>query len=361
MIKKNFHSIAVFYLQIIFTWSVAWLFFFFVRQFGVDDFPYIEFVFEPNRLVHLCIHLGLGIVTGILYASFELLLENSNLQKKPYGFLILFKGAMYVLMTYILLVLTVMAYHVLLYDGIIWPAVLEWCTSATFIAGLLHFLIVSTLITIFRQLNYKCGPGILWNMLIGKYHYPREEERIFMFLDLKSSTTIAENLGHIRFSQFIQDCFYDLTDTVLKHGVDIYQYVGDEVILCWNVDKGIKDSHCLAFYFDYMQKLNSRKKYYEKEYGVQPFFKAGIHLGKVTVAEVGVIKKEIAYLGDVLNTAARIQGRCNELNQKLLISQALKNEIIFNGQFTATELGVETLRGKLNEVTIFGIEQTGKT
>jgi adenylate cyclase len=40
-----------------------------------------------------------------------------------------------------------------------------------------------------------------------------------------------------------------------------------------------------------------------------------------------VIKKEIAYHSDVLNTAARIQGQCNPMGKTLLISERLKDSI----------------------------------
>ena len=34
-------------------------------------------------------------------------------------------------------------------------------------------------------------------MLVGKYHQPRVEDRIFLFIDLKDATECAEQLGHI--------------------------------------------------------------------------------------------------------------------------------------------------------------------
>ncbi|MHA1992727.1 MAG: hypothetical protein ACW98A_17360 [Candidatus Hodarchaeales archaeon] len=64
------------------------------------------------------------------------------------------------------------------------------------------------------------------NFILGKYHHPKEEKRTFMFMDLKSSTTYAEKLGHIEYNKLIQDCFFDLTDVVAENNANIYQYVG---------------------------------------------------------------------------------------------------------------------------------------
>jgi adenylate cyclase len=206
------------------------------------------------------------------------------------------------------------------------------------------------------QVNDKFGQGVLINFILGKYHRPKEDERIFMFMDLKSSTTYAERLGHIQYSELIQDCFFDLTDVITKYGAKVYQYVGDEVVLSWDVREGIMNSHCIKTYFAYSSWLQSKKEYYMATYGIVPEFKAGLHLGKVTVAEVGEIKKELAFHGDVLNTTARIEGKCNEFNQQLLISEPLKSKLEQQHQFTFSDIGSVTLKGKAEQVNLYGVK-----
>ncbi len=76
--------------------------------------------------------------------------------------------------------------------------------------------------------------------------------------------------------------------------------------------------------------------------------------GVVTVTEVGKYKKEIACHGNTINTAARIQGKCNEFNQELLISEYLKKKL----ESTTIEcklLGNIPLKGKEKEVEIFSV------
>jgi adenylate cyclase len=73
----------------------------------------------------------------------------------------------------------------------------------------------------------KFGQGVLMNYILGRNHRPKEEERIFMFMDLRSSTTLAEQLGHTEYSSLIQDCFFDLNDVAIKNEASIYQYLGD--------------------------------------------------------------------------------------------------------------------------------------
>ena len=113
------------------------------------------------------------------------------------------------------------------------------------------------------HINEKFGQGVLLNFLLGKYHRPKEDNRIFMFMDLKSSTTIAEKLGHIKYSQLIQDCYFDLTDIVINHQAKIYQYVGDEVVLSWDIDSGIIDQNCIKTFFDYDNLLKNKSNYFK--------------------------------------------------------------------------------------------------
>ena len=222
-------------------------------------------------------------------------------------------------------------------------------------SGAIYFYIWITdfVLTVLRQVNLMLGEGNLNKLIRGKFYTPSEEERIFMFLDLQASTTLAERLGHIKYSTLIQDCFNDLA-IVLENEAEIYQYVGDEAVLTWPLEKGLKNQNCLEAYFNFAEFLKKRSDYYQEKYDCEPFFKAGLHSGLVTVTEVGKYKKEIAYHGDTINTAARIQGQCNSLKASLLISETLKNQLVLDG-YSYSKKGAVPLKGKQTEITIYSI------
>ena len=77
-------------------------------------------------------------------------------------------------------------------------------------------------------------------------------------------------------------------------------------------------------------------------------------------AEVGVVKREIAYHSDVLNTAARIQGQCNEKNAWLLASEEVVKRLEPNHGFQIVEKGEVLLRGKGEQVRIFEVLEKPK-
>ena len=205
------------------------------------------------------------------------------------------------------------------------------------------------------EVDKKLGPGNLWKMMTGKFYKPREENRIFMFVDLKGSTTIAEKIGHKKYSLLLQECFRDFS-VVARYNAKVYQYVGDEVVISWRAENKNYIQFLHAF-FAFKNVLQKRKEYYKKTYGLMPIFKAGANSGPVIVTEVGEIKREITYHGDTLNTAARIQGKCNEFCSNMLISESLYNIVKSNAHYTFEDVGCIELKGKEEEVKLFKVTE----
>ena len=209
----------------------------------------------------------------------------------------------------------------------------------------------------YSEISDNIGQYVLLNFFTGKYHHPVEEERIFMFLDMKSSTNIAEKLGHIKYYEFLKEYYSDLSDAIVAHAGQIYQYVGDEVVVTWKIKSDKNNINCIDCFFSMKQLLIEKQDKYLKKYGVAPTFKAGIHLGKVTTGEIGKIKKDFMFTGDVLNTTARIQELCNKYEVKLLVSKKIVDLLSFNMDYKTIELGKTTLRGKDEKITLFSIEE----
>jgi adenylate cyclase len=211
--------------------------------------------------------------------------------------------------------------------------------------------------TFILRVSEKYGPGVLMDIIAGKYHKPVDEERIFMFLDIKSSTSLAEKLGHNNYFKLLSDFFADLTDPIIYNKGDIYQYVGDEVVISWKVSHGIKNNNCLKCFFEAKKEFKKQAPKYIRKYDVVPEFKAGIHIGMATVGEIGVLKKEIAFSGDVLNTTSRIQNECNKYQTDLLVSEDLLNKLEIDTTFVAHKIGDIELRGKRTKTILYSIQE----
>lgn len=225
---------------------------------------------------------------------------------------------------------------------------------------LLSFLgsaIAGSYIALIVLFNRMAGQQVLQRYFSGKYHIPKEEERIFMFIDLKGSTTIAEQIGHKKFFTLINDILYDISDAIIESDGEIYKYVGDEIIISWSLKKGLKNNNCINLYFEIEHQIEANRSNYLSNYGLVPHFKAGVHVGKVVVGELGDFKSEIAYMGDAVNTTARIQSECNAHSAKLLISKELLNLLYSQRSFQFEELDKLRLKGKLTDTVLVKVTQ----
>jgi adenylate cyclase len=158
-----------------------------------------------------------------------------------------------------------------------------------------------------------------------------------------------------KFFGLMKEIYNDITEPILNSQGEIYQYVGDEVVVTWLVEKGLEDNNCLQCFFRIEEALEERREHYNIEYDLLPSFKAGLHIGEATVGEIGVIKKDIVYSGDVLNTTSRIQGECNN-NVNILLSSDLLERMQLNGEYQQTALGEILLKGKKEKVALYTIK-----
>ncbi|MEZ5082229.1 MAG: adenylate/guanylate cyclase domain-containing protein [Bacteroidales bacterium] len=218
--------------------------------------------------------------------------------------------------------------------------------SNEFLVGIGFGLVMSLVFNFFYILNTLIGRHILAKFFIGMYRHPREVERIFMFLDLKSSTSIAEKIGHLKFLSLVNDFFYDIAEPVRLTKGEIYKYVGDEAIISWKMKDGISEANCVRCFLMIIEIIQKKSTYYNEKYGIVPTFKAGLHGGLSVTGELGYTKREIAFMGDVLNTTARIEEACKTFDKQLLISDDLVKKLTVYENIKYREVGNVKLRGK---------------
>lgn len=297
-----------------------------------------------------------GMVYGVTLGLTTYYLDKKFFRSPALGRVIVLKAV--ISLTALILILVVMRY--VFFDFLIAPTLRITMSDQSweylFYLLLIYYSFMTLLISFINQVNKKYGPGVLVPLLLGRYRNPKEEERIFMFMDLKSSTTTAEKLGHLEYSSLIRDCFMDINQVLLPFRAQVYQYVGDEIVVTWMEDEGLKNNFCVNFYFACRMQFRERAEYYRTNYGLLPDFKAGAHSGKVTAVEIGEVKRDIAYHGDTLNTASRIQGVCNEYNKGFLVSEYLFRKLGENLNIKSEWLGTTLLKGKAEKVGLVSIE-----
>lgn len=190
------------------------------------------------------------------------------------------------------------------------------------------------------------GFRTLWNLLTGRYVQPRIEQRVFLLVDIKDSTGLAERLGPVRFHALLNEFFSDVADAALETEGEIHKYVGDEAILIWPDDDAQADGEYLACPFLVQDMIAAKTERYRSRFGVVPEFRASLHRGQIVAGEIGDVRREIAYIGDTLNVAARLLDAAKQLGRDVLVSQDLLDRTALPKGLRTEALPTLTVRGR---------------
>ena len=295
---------------------------------------------------------------GLFQGVFEFYVLRNLFSRRKLWIKIIFKTFIYVLII-VLFILVLNSFYnssileVPVTNSRILKSNIAFIESFSFLSVIVFVTSVVLLCLLFSEIIDFVGQNVLTSFFAGRYHSSRTEERIFMFLDMKSSTSIAERLGHVQFYRILNRYYADMTRSIQDSSGEIYQYAGDSIILSWRISDSAANARCLEMFFSFKETLLRNRDNYKRDFGLVPEFKAGIHCGRVTMGQIGVIKKEIVFTGDVLNTTERIQSLCNEYHVDLLISEGVMALLPSTGPYEFAEIGITELKGKKQKVKLY--------
>lgn len=217
---------------------------------------------------------------------------------------------------------------------------------------------ISLVVGVITETGRLIGGPLLTSVVLGTYHRPTREQLIVMFLDIASSTRLAEEMGELQVHDLITRFFFDIDEPISDHGGAVYTYVGDEVIVTWPVTGDpVRNARCLACFFAIERKMARLAVDYNREFNVVPSFRAGLHAGPVIVSECGDAKRQLAYFGDTMNVAARLCEHCKAVNQRLVISGNLLQQLAIPADLGLGDGESIALRGRRERVETHAIQQ----
>ena len=228
-------------------------------------------------------------------------------------------------------------------------------TDAHLLYALPFFVVVAVTVNFLLQINRMIGASVLGYFVAGVYHRPKAEERLFLFLDLAGSTQQAERLGSARYFELLRRFVDELTEPVLESEGEIYQYAGDETVVTWRMATGLRDANCLRCFLALREAVARNAERYERDFGVVPAFRGGLHGGGVTAGELGDLRRQIVFVGDILNTAARLEEFAKRSGYDLVVSDTVLRQLTLPPGLDVTPCGELTLRGKEASVAAYGL------
>lgn len=258
----------------------------------------------------------------------------------------------------------VLFYFVVIVGGLTVARYLFWtdtpdsffAVDGVFRRSIVFAIIMSVTGNLAFQASDLLGFATLKNLLTGRYVQPKSEQRAFLLIDMKDSTGLAERLGPVRFHELLNDFFFDVASAALECEAEIHKYVGDEAILTWQPGAALADGDCLRCPFLAQELIERRRETYLRRYGAVPYFRAAGHCGEIVAGEIGDVRREIAYVGDTLNVAARLLEAAKELGREVLVSDELLAQAALPAGIAAEKLPTLSLRGRAQPLGIAALK-----
>ena len=336
------------------SWIVTTLGFAFLTQYGLGtsiDLGIVLFILQ------------LGLFIGVAHGIYDVVILQDDVDHHSAFIALLIRSTFYLALICSCIVLCVLLWNDSTGEGLLTEqsigSVIETFKEPRIHVLILVLFILAHLTTFIRSVHKKFGTRVFVNTLLGKYQDPVEEDLVFMFIDMRRSTAIAEELGHVTYSNFMKDYYKLLSNCCEENHGEIYQIAGDGAFITWKTSSCKHKARPVDMFFDFSECLERTTRRFLKRYGIVPSFKAGAHCGKVISTEVGNFGSEMAYHGDVLNTTSRIQNLCTRLGQEFLISEELYSMLPkpLPHDYMCKKEGFFELRGKKHEILIFSLQR----
>jgi len=198
-------------------------------------------------------------------------------------------------------------------------------------------------------------------LLLGKYRRPYAERRFFLFVDVVGSTAIAERLGALEAHRFLAAVFSAVAEPIELCRGEIYQYVGDEIVITWVEADGVADARALRCFFAMRAALAADANRFVQRFGVQPELRAALHLGEVIAGEVGQVRRAIVFHGDVMNTTGRLEQATREVGCFFIASAQALASLAPPPEIRTHDLGALALRGRVEPIHAFCVEHSDRS
>jgi adenylate cyclase len=173
---------------------------------------------------------------------------------------------------------------------------------------------------------------------------------ICLATDAERYTALAESMSPSELSKFMNEYYAAVFEPVRRHGGFVSDVVGDAVLAIWpaaRAEPAILAKACQAACeideaVDRFNRASSKPRLPTR---------LGLHCGEVMLGHVGAGDHyEYRAVGDIVNTATRIQGLNKILGTRLLASEEVIGGL---GEFLSRRLGMFLLAGKARPVMIY--------
>jgi adenylate cyclase len=166
---------------------------------------------------------------------------------------------------------------------------------------------------------------------------------ICLSTDAENYTTLSETLEPQELAMFMNRYFEAIFRPTRHHGGAVSDIIGDAMMALWVASLRNKACHAAVDIQKSMEEFNRSSP-------VQLYTRVGINSGQISLGHIGAIDHfEYRPVGDIVNTAARIEGLNKHLGTRVLVSE--EEGHLLDG-FMERDVGTFKLKGKAQPIVI---------
>ena len=177
-----------------------------------------------------------------------------------------------------------------------------------------------------------------------------------LFSDIRSFTSFSEGRDPQEIVAWLNEYFEEMSAAVDAHGGIVNKYIGDAVMAVFNAPLPVENHPLKALeaaldMLKRLDKLNTR----HAQTGIEPMrIGIGIDTGVALAGNIGASNRlEYTVIGDVVNTASRVEGLCKRFNRPLLFTAAVNERIgeTYAGEYVARG----RVKGKQEIISVYTV------
>jgi len=177
-----------------------------------------------------------------------------------------------------------------------------------------------------------------------------------LFSDVADSTSMSERLSPYDLLYLLNRYFVQVGDIIERNGGFIDRFIGDGVMAIFGIeDQPNAPLHAVNTALQILAAADQIKPYFAAMYDVEFDIRIGLHYGEAVIGSLGSIGHErVTAIGDVPNVASRIEAANKEVGTRLLMSQALHDEI--EDDVEVADFVRVLLRGTKERITLYEVD-----
>jgi adenylate cyclase len=174
---------------------------------------------------------------------------------------------------------------------------------------------------------------------------------ICLTTDAEHYTTLSETMHPQELARFMNKYYETLFKPTKRHGGTVTDIIGDAMMSLWvasRPDNALKDKACSA-----ALDIQKAMEEFNRSSDIKLNTRVGLNSGQIWLGHIGADDRyEYTIVGDIVNTAARIEGLNKYLDTQVLASEEVVQQL--NG-FLTRDVGSFRLKGKSKTIVIYEV------